>query len=169
MTFKISTIFKDEIAVLEISDPWSGLDPFKMMLIKGFFKIIHFLLTIWCGNFHSENKLILSKKKTKLNKNALHMSDFTKSNAMLSVSELILGELPVLRFLTVFSFDAILEICKIYSQDKSRTGTLTWVGSRSGSSLESRVSNCNYRNRFPRPGFDWFWRDVTRAGNFGQD
>ena len=33
----INFIFKDEIAVLEISDPWSGLDPFKMMLIKGIF------------------------------------------------------------------------------------------------------------------------------------
>ena len=50
------------------------------------------------------------------------MSDFTKSNAMLSVSGSILGELPVL---TVFSFDTILEICEIYSEDKPRTGTLT--------------------------------------------
>ena len=31
-------IIQDEIAVLEISDPWSGLDPFKMMLIKGNFQ-----------------------------------------------------------------------------------------------------------------------------------
>lgn len=46
--FRRLIIIQDEIAVLEISDPWSGLDPFKMMLIKGNFS--KFLLLNFCKN-----------------------------------------------------------------------------------------------------------------------
>ena len=51
--------------MLEISDPWSGLDPFKMMLIKGILKIfaLQFLKKKSSHPLVPETDLVLNLKR----------------------------------------------------------------------------------------------------------